>query len=398
VDNVTHALAGLVLAEATVAVRRARGEAPNESFRRAALIAGLVAAELPDADLLYAGHAGTGRLGYLLHHRGHTHTVVIGALLALLVWGVTALATRRRSAPNDNRWLLALCLTATLVGHLALDWTNNYGVHPFWPVDDRWYYGDAVFIVEPWLWVVSIPPLLLLARSAAMRVLLGLLLLVVLGAAWSVPMVERGTATALASGALAWTLLAALTPAPRRAALAGVAWVAVELTFLAASQSARSAVRDAVGPTLVDAALTPAVGDPTCFTLLAVERDGATYRVSAATVAPWPHLRRAEWCPTRGTSRGLGPPTRPATNAVLWTESWSAPVMELAALARDNCDVAAALRFVRVPVWARAGGTIELWDARFGRGGFAGVVTTDRPNPCPRNVPPWTPPRAALLR
>jgi hypothetical protein len=26
-------------------------------------------------------------------------------------------------------------------------------VHPFWPLDNRWYYGDLIFILEPWIWV-----------------------------------------------------------------------------------------------------------------------------------------------------------------------------------------------------------------------------------------------------
>ena len=41
----------------------------------------------------------------------------------------------------------------SLLGHLVLDSWNSYGVHPFYPFDMRWYYGDAMFIVEPWLWL-----------------------------------------------------------------------------------------------------------------------------------------------------------------------------------------------------------------------------------------------------
>jgi inner membrane protein len=397
VDNVTHALAGLVLAESVVAIRRARGGAPSEAFRRAAAAVGVICAELPDADLLYAGDAtGVGRLGYLLHHRGHTHTVVVAILLALAVWGVTLALRRPLRAAGDRGWLLAVCLAGTLLTHLTLDWTNSYGVHPFWPLDDRWYYGDAVFIVEPWLWIASIPPLLLLARATATRVLAGLLLVLILGAAWSVDMVQRPVAVLLSLGAVAWTGVAILAAERRRAALAAGAWIAIEATFLVSSWAARGQVRAVVGPTYVDAALTPIVGDATCYSALVVERDGATYRVSSAMVAPWPALRGAERCPSAG-DRGLGPPARPSTAAVSWGGEWSAPQGELATLAR-NCVVAAALRFVRVPVWSHPGGEIDLWDARFGRGGFAGVMTADAPSECPRHVPPWTPPRMDMLR
>ena len=30
--------------------------------------------------------------------------------------------------------------------HLGMDFLNSYGVHPFWPIQNRWVYGDSVFI------------------------------------------------------------------------------------------------------------------------------------------------------------------------------------------------------------------------------------------------------------
>jgi inner membrane protein len=51
-----------------------------------------------------------------------------------------------------------LFLFAYLAGltHILLDFTNNYGVRPFWPFSERWYSWDIVFIVEPLLWVLLI--------------------------------------------------------------------------------------------------------------------------------------------------------------------------------------------------------------------------------------------------
>ena len=37
--------------------------------------------------------------------------------------------------------------------HVFLDYLNNYGVRLLNPFDWRWLYGDAVFIVDPWLWI-----------------------------------------------------------------------------------------------------------------------------------------------------------------------------------------------------------------------------------------------------
>ena len=36
--------------------------------------------------------------------------------------------------------------------HILLDWTNNYGVRPFFPFNPRWYTGSFMFIAEPVLW------------------------------------------------------------------------------------------------------------------------------------------------------------------------------------------------------------------------------------------------------
>ena len=40
--------------------------------------------------------------------------------------------------------------------HILLDFTNNYGVRPFWPFFEKWYSWDIVFIVEPLLLILLI--------------------------------------------------------------------------------------------------------------------------------------------------------------------------------------------------------------------------------------------------
>ena len=50
-------------------------------------------------------------------------------------------------------YLLALSYLA-LYSHLFLDFLNNSCVRLLAPVEWRWFYGDAVFIIDPWLWLV----------------------------------------------------------------------------------------------------------------------------------------------------------------------------------------------------------------------------------------------------
>ncbi len=409
-DNVTHALAGSLLAASTVALIGGRSSAPSAptptSLRTVALTIGIVTAELPDADLLYAGPLlGMGKLGYLLHHRGHTHTVLFALGSALLVWGLLLVVRREwRGAPA--RWaMLGLAIAGTL-SHLLLDFSNSYGVHPFWPLDNRWYYGDAVFIIEPWLFVIAVPPLLLLARGTFARVMLAGLLLAILGLAWFANLLPHTIALALTLTAVLWFVTLRRAPSARLGIFGVIAWLGFEGTSFAASAAARGHVRDAIGSTYRDVALTPAPANPFCFTALVVTLDQDTYRVIDADAAAFPAIRTVGQC--RADRRELrdAPPRTSQAFVAIPTPSfvghglWSAPIDSLRVLASRNCEVAAALRFLRVPEWTvDPAGTIVIADARFGGpgGGFASVEVRSPSPACPRYVPTWVPPRLDLL-
>src|SRR5690606_20422260 len=68
---------------------------------------------------------------------------------------------RRRSGwrgelpPPPARPLAVLGLAALGVWtHSPLDWINNYEMRWLLPFDGRWSYGDAVFILDPSLWLL----------------------------------------------------------------------------------------------------------------------------------------------------------------------------------------------------------------------------------------------------
>ena len=85
-DNVTHSLAGMLLADAVCALR---GEERRE-VRAAAYLVSALANNLPDVDIVYTWLDGPKPLGSLLHHRGHSHTLVVALpaawLLGVLAW------------------------------------------------------------------------------------------------------------------------------------------------------------------------------------------------------------------------------------------------------------------------------------------------------------------------
>ncbi len=428
-DNLTHALAGCLIGAAVAGVSQpssvnGKPQLPA-GFRRTSTIVGIVAAELPDIDLLYAGPVlGMGKLGYLLHHRGHTHTVAFALAGALLVWFAALGVTRQLIRPFTpasltSRASVRLAVVAFLgtASHLLLDYTNSYGIHPFWPLNNRWYYGDSVFIVEPWFWIVSIPALFFTAKGRFVRVLLVATLALALVAAWTVSIVGREVAIALSVGVVIWTVIVFPIHARARIVCAIAAWLTVELIFVASSGAASRMVKSNLGSDAIrDVVLSPAVSNPLCFHVIVVRSDDVLYRVTEGTVAPVPRLRTAWSCDgvsksQQGQSENLpvqvsldeSPqtsriPSTESNKGVRWTREWSAPLVELRRLASSNCEFAAALRFIRVPEWRFTRGGTELSDARFGSGsGFATIETRAGSAMCERYLPPWQPPRTDIL-
>ena len=55
------------------------------------------------------------------------------------------------------RWgWLYLTALASALSHILLDWTNNYGVRPWFPFNPKWYAGSIVFIAEPLWWALLV--------------------------------------------------------------------------------------------------------------------------------------------------------------------------------------------------------------------------------------------------
>jgi inner membrane protein len=196
-EPVTHFLTGACIGRAGL----------NRKTAYAAL-AGALAAEAADLDIFW-GFAGP--VEELKHHRGITHTfwavpviagVVVGAVWLIDRWrssrrqkkgasqqaevapsfsqshreksGIAkaseALRGDASSKPQSHRalsgrpqllthqpihwgWLYLTAFLAAL-SHILLDWTNNYGVRPFFPLHPHWYAGSFMFIAEPIIWLL----------------------------------------------------------------------------------------------------------------------------------------------------------------------------------------------------------------------------------------------------
>jgi inner membrane protein len=166
-EPVTHLLTGACLARTGL-------------NRKAAYttLAMALAAEMPDLDKLWSLR---GPVAGFQHHRGISHTFLALPFEALAMTGAIWLLHRWRIAraesipvapsptgapPTDRRIARPLTAAPTrwavlygfvllaLLSHLLLDWTNNYGLRPFFPFNPHWYAGSFVFIFEPVMFVL----------------------------------------------------------------------------------------------------------------------------------------------------------------------------------------------------------------------------------------------------
>ncbi len=195
-EPLTHFLTGACLSRAGFNRRTAY-----------ATLAMTLAAEAPDLDVLWAFR---GPVAALEHHRGITHTFLGAPFVALAVTGTVYLWHRIRTrnnpgapfkpavglsgtepnsgapfkpavglsgmepnpgAPfkpsvglsgiNPNWFLIWLFSLIAALSHLLLDFTNSYGLRPFFPFNPRWYAWSIVSIYEPLMWAALIAALVM---------------------------------------------------------------------------------------------------------------------------------------------------------------------------------------------------------------------------------------------
>jgi len=107
----------------------------------------IVAALLPDIDNII------GLFGpelYLIHHRGATHSLTGGIILALLLVLIFSLFIKPFNIKKGFVTALSLIYL-----HIFLDLVTSYGTQVFYPFTNRRYSLESVFIVDPLYTIVS---------------------------------------------------------------------------------------------------------------------------------------------------------------------------------------------------------------------------------------------------
>jgi inner membrane protein len=111
----------------------------------------MIASNLPDVDVLVFATS-TPSVAF---RRGWTHGILADVLLPpLLTAAILLFARRRPTAGGDVPIRPRDILLLSYVGVVLMDLLNNYGVRLLMPFSQHWFYGDVLFIVDPWLWVI----------------------------------------------------------------------------------------------------------------------------------------------------------------------------------------------------------------------------------------------------
>ena len=385
-DNLTHSLAGLMEAELVSETFKVTRE------QRFILLAiGVLANNFPDLDLLYADRIER-PIGYLLHHRGHTHTLAGIVVGFLLVIAALFAVPKTRALLKQSKMLARVIFTLGLglITHLLMDSWNSYGVHPLWPFSSKWFFGDAIFILEPVLWISLALPFLLLVSRRWFRYLL---LIPIAG----IPLLAFG------KGLLTWysilllavwggVLFALLKKYPQRLTrlyLGAAAAVLYVLIQFAAAQiifqrsSDDFAAHAQTGSRLIELMTDPSPSNPFCWRVTTIEvspLDG-DYKILLKPVSLIPDWIDPEHCPNFRRTH--------------YTQT--ASILDFRAASEEDCYFAAWLQFSRIPVLQDT----DAFDLRFGAPGepanFSILHGVDQRKHCPDFYAQWGKPRQDLL-
>lgn len=292
-DNITHTLVGLVAAKAGL-----------ERVSPYATTLCIVAANAPDADIITVLG---GRWSYLQQHRGISHSIVgvlaFALLLPLIFYAGDWLAARVRKRPVRVR-LRGLFIASLLLcaSHPLMDWTNSYGVRPLLPWSGQWYYGDLVFILDPFIWLTLGGAAFLLTAQARWRVGAWMMITLVFTAAILLLPQRAGMPFPFPARVL-WVIgiVGLLVAHHKRVAmrwgraLASAAlilivayWGVLALAHQSALSNARltaETVAKQHDEKLIRVATMPLLADPTHWLSIA-ETDRATYRFNSALSRP----------------------------------------------------------------------------------------------------------------
>jgi inner membrane protein len=145
-DNITHTLAGALLAEMGLKRRS-----------RFAFAACLLGANAPDIDVFAPLAFPVDGIEF---HRGPLHGIFawpfLAAAVVIILWMVDRLKPPGPDTPPFRPGPLFVVAFLAVLTHPFLDWLTTYAIALFAPFNWHWYSGDAIFIVDWVYWLLMI--------------------------------------------------------------------------------------------------------------------------------------------------------------------------------------------------------------------------------------------------
>ncbi|MDP2682937.1 MAG: metal-dependent hydrolase [Deltaproteobacteria bacterium] len=147
-DPLTHSLSGAILSRTGFYQR----------FGRMATIILVAAAIIPDIDHLTLRLAGP--LAYLKYHRGFTHSIFGGFVVAAIMAGIVCSIKRFREKLG---YLITFGLFLLgIYTHIFLDLITSYGTQILFPFSGKRYSLDLVFIIDLYFTALMLIPLIVI--------------------------------------------------------------------------------------------------------------------------------------------------------------------------------------------------------------------------------------------
>ncbi len=390
-DNLTHTLIGIALGETA----SRRGVKP----RMAAIYTSILGNNLPDLDFLLPLFSPHKSLDYLLNHRGITHSFLMAVPIGLFSAWAGAKLGRVSGGPERRLYVLGV---VSAIFHVLADYCNNYGVHPFSPFLNRWYYGDFIFIVEPLFLFILLPFVFFTAQTRIGKIIPIILQVFLIGIVLSQKFTLPQVSVFLVLWAIFmnWIQSRSKSLVPVFASMITVLGAFCFGSLIAQKRIYRDSADRDRNAKVVQLATSPAPANPLCWSATLLEvTSKQEYLARSGFISLLPSVISPESCAFKffqkidrlSSVENINP-------RIYWVNEFKRPIEEFRALAQQNCIFKEFLKFSRVPIWYESPLGRISEDLRYIRksGGFTSI-DLDLTKECPYETISWVPPTDSLL-
>ncbi len=387
-DNITHTLIGLAQGEALYRIAQQKQSALSTeteayassdtsarfNLRQALLLSAVLANNLPDHDFIYQflfRPSANPKLGALLYHRGYTHSIggliAQGVIFPLIFFLAVRFFLRKQNIKTTTLALISFNAALGCLLHFTFDGLNQYGVMSRWPILSEWYYGDALFIIEPWLWVTLAPMWYFNAKpGSGFRKLLVTFLFLAFGLCVFSGAVATAPLLALSLGAVTVSLMHFYLQPIQRIIATVVLTIATIAVFKMQSTTLRNYVVSAhdsrqSDEETINVAMSPTPANPLCFQVYTqhykANTDEYILRYGFVTgSASYPAFDcfkevRKRFAPNVNLRDFARLQYLPSTPELLWLDEFRAPLKVLNDAIEKHCSARAFTHFARMPIW-----------------------------------------------